>query len=131
MNPTDDLYYLGFREVGQWSLDKSLKSGILFILTSCSDDRVIYAFTVDDCLKYIGVCEKTATTLCDRMSRYKGMAGARTNQRVGGSLVKILASNPTKASKLVTWKWIWLRDLRTRLSGSLNRNGTYTAKKPL
>jgi hypothetical protein len=109
MNPTKDLYELGFREVGQWSLDNNLKSAVRFTLTTYSDDRVIYAFMVDDDLKYIGVCDKTATTLSDRMSRYQSMAGAGTNKRVTGlirkalstgSRVKILASKPDKGIKI-------------------------------
>jgi hypothetical protein len=100
-----DLFELGFMKVGQWILDQSLKSGVRFTLTAFIDDRVIYAFAVDDDLKYIGVCDKTSTTLGDRMSRYQGMAGAGTNKRIvekirkvllGGSSVEILALKPDR-----------------------------------
>jgi len=33
-------------------------------------------------VKYIGICDNTNTTLKDRMSRYKGMAGSGTNERI-------------------------------------------------
>jgi len=109
MNPTKNLYEFSFREVGHWSLDGSLKSGVRFTLTTYSEDRVIYAFMVDDDVRYIGVCDKTATTLSDRMNRYQGMTGAGTNRRVAGLIkealsnggrVKILASKPDKSIKI-------------------------------
>lgn len=92
----------GFVEVGKWKLKKSLKSGVAFELHKFKK-RVIYAFVVDDKTKYIGVCDNTNTTLKDRMSRYQGLQGAGTNERIAnkikdclkqGKTVKIFALKP-------------------------------------
>lgn len=109
MIPTKNLYEFGFQEVGQWSLDGILKSGVRFTLTTYSNDRVIYVFLVDDDVKYIGVCEKTVTTLSKRMARYQSMAGSGTNKRVAGFIrealsngirVKILALKSDKVMRI-------------------------------
>jgi hypothetical protein len=76
------LHNLGFMHVGTWSLYRNNKSGISFTLNSLRDQRVVYAFVVDDDIKYIGVCDNTSTTLADRMSRYKNMQGTGTNKRI-------------------------------------------------
>jgi hypothetical protein len=98
-----DLLTLGFREVGECNLDKSLRSGVRFHVNRLRNERVIYACTVDGVVKYIGVCDSTKTTLKDRMSRYQGMTGAGTNRRITelireclteGQEVKILAWEP-------------------------------------
>ena len=80
----------GFVEVGKWKLKGSLKSGVTFELYEFGDERVIYAFVVEDAVKYIGVCENTATTLESRMGRYKNMQGAGTNERIVNKIKKCL-----------------------------------------
>lgn len=56
----------GFREVGEWEEDKRLKSGVKAKLDGRLDnDRVIYAFVVDDGVKYVG--NSPNTTLKKRM----------------------------------------------------------------
>ena len=94
---------LGFREVGECTLNEGLKSGVRFGIRELRTERVIYAFTVDGAVKYIGVCDSTATTLGDRMRRYQGMMGAGTNKRITeairgcllkGHVAKILALRP-------------------------------------
>lgn len=93
----------GFVEVGHWHLKESVKSGITFQLSRLRNQRVLYAFTVSDDPKYIGVCEKSTTSLKDRMGRYQSRAGKGTNKRIAkeirdsltrGEPVKILALNP-------------------------------------
>ncbi|MGB7532680.1 MAG: hypothetical protein WA977_06855 [Halobacteriota archaeon] len=93
----------GFVEVGEWKFAERLKSGIRFSLNKFEDERVIYAFVVNDETKYIGICEKSTTTLEDRMDRYKSLQGAGTNERIAMDIkdclkrrkaVKILALKP-------------------------------------
>jgi len=98
-----DLEDFGFDEVGQWRLRASVKSGVTFRLDRYQNDRVIYAFVVDGNPKYVGICDKSTTTLKDRMSRYRGRVGGSTNKRIAdairgalqrGATVKILALRP-------------------------------------
>ncbi len=98
-----DLFRFGFLQVGSWLIDTALKSGIRFRLDALQDKRVIYTFTIDGQVKYIGVCDSSDTTLKERMKRYQGMMGAGTNKRVAnlirnaiseGRLVSILAWRP-------------------------------------
>lgn len=66
-----DLGRYGFAEAGEWRLrttGRTLRSGVEFRLDRFSDQRVIYAFVVGHCAKYVGICEKT--NLCDRMKGY-------------------------------------------------------------
>ena len=101
-----DLEGFGFDEVGQWRLRASVKSGVTFRLDRYQNDRVIYAFVVDGNPKYVGICDKSTTTLKDRMSRYRGRVGGGTNERIAsairgelerGSTVKILALRPHRS----------------------------------
>lgn len=98
-----NLAEIGFREVGEWTLDENLKSGVRFLINELHNERAIYAYTVDGEARYIGVCDSTTTTLKDRMRRYQGMMGAGTNKRIAelikgclleGKVVKILALKP-------------------------------------
>lgn len=98
-----ELYNLGFIEAGKWKLKETLKSGISFQIYKFINERVVYAFVVDDAVKYIGICDNTNTTLKDRMSRYQGMAGSGTNKRIAinikeclekGKRVAIIVLNP-------------------------------------
>lgn len=107
----------GFVEVGEWKLAERLKSGIRFSLNKFEDERVIYAFVVNDETKYIGICEKSTTTLKDRMGRYKSLEGGSkgsgrksTNERIAieikdclnhGKAVKIFA---LKQGSLIQYK---------------------------
>jgi len=93
----------GFVEVGEWKLDSRLKSGIRYKLRKLQDDRVIYAYAVNETIKYIGVCDSTSTSLQSRMSRYQSMTAGGTNKRIAnlirkaievGSKVKIYAFKP-------------------------------------
>jgi hypothetical protein len=72
-----DLAALGFVEAGTCVPDSVLKSGLRFTIHRHKKDRVIYAFLVDDEVKYIGVCDNTKTCFSDRMSRYQGIMGGR------------------------------------------------------
>ncbi len=98
-----ELNNYGFVEVGEWKLEESLKSGVAFELYNFQKERVVYAFVVDDEVKYIGVCDNTSTTLKDRMSRYQSQQGAGTNERIAnkikdclkrGKAIKIFALKP-------------------------------------
>jgi hypothetical protein len=94
----------GFVKVGEWKLEKGLKSGVTFKLHKFERERVVYAFVVHGEVKYVGVCDNTTTTLRDRMSRYRRWQGAGTNKRIAkkikkclkqGQSVKIFALKPT------------------------------------
>ena len=100
-----ELCVLGFADAGTCSLDARLKSGVRFAITASKDVCVIYAFAVDDEVKYIGVCDNSGTCFAHRMSRYQGMMGAGTNKRIvghlrealtQGSAVRLLSGVPSK-----------------------------------
>ena len=98
---TASLQQVGFVEVGQWRLDGTLKSGVRFALHDMADQRVIYAFTVDSELKYVGVCENVVTTLKDRMGRYQSMIGM-TNERIAKRVKESLDRG--RAAAIWAWK---------------------------
>jgi len=54
----------GFIEVGEWHLSNGK---IKPRLDKLGDKRVVYAFVVDDEVKYVGICDSPETTLKDRM----------------------------------------------------------------
>ncbi len=87
----DDLRVPGFVEAGACALDTSLKSGVRFTISHHREERVIYAFAVNDVIKYVGVCDSSQTCFAKRMSRYQGMMGAGTNRRIAGHLKKVLS----------------------------------------
>lgn len=106
MKQSVDLVRFGFVQVGNWLIDTALKSGIRFRLDALQDERVIYAFTVDGQVKYVGVCNSSDTTLKERMTRYQGTMGAGTNERIAnlirnaiseGRVVSILAWRPDRS----------------------------------
>ena len=76
----------GFVEVGKWELKEHLNSGVAFELYGFKEERVVYAFVIDDEAKYIGVCDNTSTTLKNRMSRYQSLQGAGTNERIANKI---------------------------------------------
>lgn len=97
------LHDYGFEEVGEWKTYDKIRSGINFHLSKFEAERVIYAFVVDEEVKYIGICEKDTTSLRDRLNRYKNLQGGSTNRRVAGEIkgrlekdrkVKIYALKP-------------------------------------
>jgi hypothetical protein len=113
MNDTEILKKIGFDEAGKWTLHEKVKSGINFLLNNkkFENERVVYAFVVDDDVKYVGVCEKNNTTLKERLTRYKYRQGGSrsTNKRVGekimeclnnGKDVKIFALKPEISIKI-------------------------------
>jgi hypothetical protein len=92
---------LGFTEVGSWSADSGLKSGIRFSLTLLVNTRSIYAFVVGQDVKYVGICDSMTTTLEDRMMRYQSMAGAGTNKRIAEKIRKAL--DESKQVAIYAW----------------------------
>ena len=70
-----ELEQYGFVHVGQWVLCDSVKSGVSFKIDQLANARVVYAFVVNDEVKYIGICEKNSTTLKHRLNRYKSLQG--------------------------------------------------------
>ena len=97
-----NLFGFGFQKVGDCTLDESLKSGVRFGVARLSDERVIYAYSVDGEMKYIGICESTTTTLKDRMSRYQGMIGNGTNLKIALSIKDCLRHG--KKVEILAWK---------------------------
>ncbi|MCD6163058.1 MAG: hypothetical protein J7K40_11685 [candidate division Zixibacteria bacterium] len=93
---------LEFNEVGECLLDENLSSGVRFSLNKSKDDRVIYAFLVNDEVMYVGACQSSTTTLKDRMGRYQGMIGAGTNERIAELIKQALREN--KKVKILAWK---------------------------
>lgn len=100
-----NLQTYGFVFSGRWEITSSVKSGVTFTLTRHTEDRVVYAFVVNDQPKYIGICEKLSTSLMERMRRYKYRQGTGTNAHVAGKIrqhlmvgkeVQILSLKPEK-----------------------------------
>ena len=54
-----ELNNYGFVEAGNWKLKERVKSGVTFELYNFKEERVAYAFVIDDEVKYIGVCDNT------------------------------------------------------------------------
>lgn len=54
----------GFVEVGEWYLSNS---DLKLRLDKLADKRVVYAFVVNDEVRYVGICDYPKTTLKDRM----------------------------------------------------------------
>jgi len=92
----------GFEEVGNWTLEGHLKSGITFLLNKFGEERVVYIFAVDDEVMYVGVCDSSATTLKERMNRYKSLAGSGTNERIAKKIKECLEQQ--KAVKISALK---------------------------
>lgn len=93
---------LEFEQVGECRLDDRLASGVRFSTNAMQNDRVIYAYVVEDVIKYIGVCDSSTTTLRRRMNRYQGMIGAGTNKRIAGLIKECLRTG--QAVKIFAWK---------------------------
>ncbi|WP_286293100.1 hypothetical protein [Methylomarinovum tepidoasis] len=106
-----ELEAFGFTEAGYCALDASLKSQVRFRLERLADVRAIYAFVVNDSIRYIGICESEKTTLKDRMGRYQGLVGAGTNERIVG-----LIKNCLQAGQAVRI-FAWIPKVRLRLDG--------------
>jgi len=87
--PTLEKY--GFRPAGSWRPHK-VASGIGYQLDAFVNDRVVYAFVVEDRVMYIGICDKDTTTLKSRMSRYQTRQGSGTNERVAGQIRRCLTA---------------------------------------
>lgn len=95
----------GFIEVGEWTNHDNL-SGITFRLNNLEQERVIYAFVANEEVKY---CDKSKTTLQDRMKGYKNRPGESTNKRIAEEIknclnkkipVRIFAFNPNNLINL-------------------------------
>ncbi|MEO0111221.1 MAG: hypothetical protein ABIK77_02620 [candidate division WOR-3 bacterium] len=96
----------GFKYVGRWL---KVKSKIDFEFESKFKDykekRVIYAFVVDNKVRYIGCCQKRDKTLGDRLKSYKygigkvgkvrktGKAGKETYKWVAQNIKECLENN--------------------------------------
>ena len=85
----------GFVVVGHWELYPAVKSGIHFKLRLHQHDRVVYAFVIDGCPSYIGICDNAATTLTNRMNRYKFRCGGSTNRSNASRIQKCLLAGKT------------------------------------
>ena len=57
----------GFVEAGNWHLAERRKGKIEARLSRFTDKRAVYAFVVDNGVKYIGICDNPETTLKKRM----------------------------------------------------------------
>lgn len=96
------LLTFGFEKVGECRLDPNLRSGIRFIVENLPNERVIYAYEVEGQVKYIGICDNTNTTLKNRMSRYQGLQGAGTNEKIAKRLKECLERG--QPVKIYAWK---------------------------
>ncbi len=83
---------LGFQKVGYCNLNNAIKNGVSFIIERLMNERVIYAFVVNNAVKYIGVCDTTNTTLKNRMARYQQMTGGGTNERITKNIIDCLTN---------------------------------------
>ena len=78
-----ELEKYGFVQAGEWRLCQDVKSGVAFRLSGFESERVVYAFVIDESIKYIGICDKDTTTLQDRLERYKSRQGRRRKSEGG------------------------------------------------
>jgi hypothetical protein len=91
-----------FEPVGECVLDDSLNSDVRFRLDRMKKDRVVYAYSVDGVIKYVGICDSSTTTLGDRMGRYQGLAGGGTNLGIAGKIEDCLMQG--KKVLILAWK---------------------------
>lgn len=118
------LYDYKFTRVGHWEKSRTVKSGVTFVLNALKRERVIYSFVINVEPKYIGICEKDTTTLCDRMNRYKNQQGAGTNERISNKIrdeldkglqVEIYALKPNECIKYMGVKLDLVKGLENPL----------------
>jgi hypothetical protein len=89
LSPLERLENMGFREVGQWSIELG-KIKFTFI-DAASAKNVLYAFISQDTVMYIG---KTVQTLKQRMGGYKNPAPSQSTNIKGNKLIsEILLTN--------------------------------------
>ena len=89
LSPLERLENMGFREVGEWSVELG-KIKFAFI-DAASARNVLYAFISQDNVMYIG---KTVQTLKQRMGGYKNPALTQSTNIKGNKLIsEILLSN--------------------------------------
>jgi len=100
----------GFQEAGEWFLNTSVKSGLGFQLKLYAAEKVLYAFEVQDEVKYIGICREQdfKTRLKDYQYQGAQEKGGSTNKYVAtkikehlqaGQTVSILALMPSNDLK--------------------------------
>ena len=77
----------GFVEAGKWHLAERRKSKIEARLSRFADKRAVYAFVVDNEVKYIGICDNPETTLKKRMG------SQRFNKNMPELIVKALKAD--------------------------------------
>jgi len=95
----------------------------------------VYAFVVNECVEYIGICDSSATTLRARMRRYENLVGAGTNARIvalikaaleGGADVLVYAMAPTPGPRHLDLDVDYVKGLEfpliARLAPSWNRH---------
>jgi len=97
----DALCRMGFKAVGQWSLEATVDSGVGFTLRDMADQRAIYAFTVDRDLKYMGVCQSKTCTLWDCMRMHQRSNGAGKEAR----LARLIRESLAEAETVAIWAW--------------------------
>jgi hypothetical protein len=95
----------GFVGAGQWALNENVKSGIGFALELYRAERVIYAFVVQNEVKYVGACREQDFNTRMKDYQYQGAQekGGGTNKHVAtrikeclqaGQIVDIVALKP-------------------------------------
>jgi hypothetical protein len=95
----------GFVEAGRWALNQNVKSGIKFTLERYGTERVVYAFVVQDVVKYLGACREQDLRAQMKDYQYQGAQekGGGTNKHVAtkikeslqaGQVVDIVALKP-------------------------------------
>lgn len=119
INSLRHLVNIGFEEVGYWSLDKDQ---VTFALTkSANESNIIYAFVVNDVVKYIG---KSIQTLYKRIYLYKQGGGSQlTNIRIKQEIKVCLArDDEVKIYVLVPDLKIEYRGIPINLAAGLEDN---------
>lgn len=78
-----ELINYGFVYAGKWILCDKYTHGMNFGLNpNVRDIRAIYAFMVDNQVKYIGKCDTINQTFKGRMTNYRGKVGGSTTAQV-------------------------------------------------
>ena len=99
-----NLEEFGFLRAGECKLDGTKKYGVRFGPSKMKEERVVYSFTVEGGVRYIGVCGASTTTLGGRMRSYQSSNEGTTNienrelireSLQMGRCVEIFAFNPS------------------------------------
>lgn len=98
-NKLEFIEKLGFKYAGKWKLDNDKKIKANLIEEKKAQTKVLYAFVVDETVKYVGV----TTSLAQRMLNYRNNLDENqyANRRNNENITEILKDEKSKKDVLI------------------------------